>query len=100
MSGSGSRRPRLPVSLGESRQLFLRVVSILAFGLLVGIIGAVLAIVVVDSIFWLGDRLSAVTAGGAGPLNVVLLLCPVAGGLVVGLMMRGMSIRRAARVAD
>lgn len=100
MSGSGSRRPRLPVSLGESRQLFLRVVSILAFGLLVGITGAVLAIVVVDSIFWLGDRLSAVTAGSGGPLNVVLLLCPVAGGLVVGLMLRGMSIRRAARVAD
>ena len=100
MSGPGSRRPRLPVSLGESRQLFLRVVSILAFGLLVGITGAVLAIVVVDSIFWLGDRLSAVTAGSGGPLNVILLLCPVAGGLVVGLMLRGMSIRRAARVAD
>ena len=100
MSGPGSRRPRHPVSLGGSRHLFGRVVSILGFGLLVGVTGAVLAIVVVDAIFWLGGRLSAFAAGGAGPLNVVLLLCPVAGGLVVGLMLRGMSIRRASRVAD
>ncbi len=67
MSGPGSGRPRLPVSLGESRRLFLRVVSILAFGLLVGITGAVLAIVVVDVIFWLSGRMSAVVAGAPDP---------------------------------
>ena len=100
MSGNGGRKPGVPASLRESRLLFLRVVSILAFGLLVGIIGAVLAIVVVDSIAWLGRRLSALAAGRDGFPNIVLLLGPVAGGLVVGQLLRGMSLSRPVSVAD
>ncbi len=82
------------------RPLFERVGTILAFGLLVGITGALLAILVVGAIRWLDDQWSTRIGGYSGDFNLLLLLTPMVGGLVVGVLLLGMSHRRAATVAD
>lgn len=99
-SGTPDRHGRVsPLTTGP-RSLPRRIVSILAFGLVVGITGSVFAIAVVDSIIWLGRRLVDLDAATASSVHVVFLLGPVLGGLVVALLLRFKSDRRATGVAD
>ncbi len=102
MSRRGNREHRDPVSPGpgETRSLPRRIVSILVFGLVVGAVGSVLAIAMVDSILWIERQLFALDAETSGSIHFVLLFGPVLGGLAVGLMLRAMSNRRATNVSD
>ena len=82
------------VLLGVTR----RVVSILFFGIAAGAVGSVLSVALVETIFFLEKRLYSI--GTPGHFNLVWLLCPVAGGLVVGLLLKSTNARRAENVAD
>ncbi len=84
-----------PVSRHPYRTFFRRMVSLLGFSLLIGMLGAFLAVLVMDAIFWLGGQTVRYIDGRKGEFNIVLFLTPVVGGLAVGGLLLGMSNRRA-----
>ena len=97
--GSGNDPAVAPDNAGR-RSLLGRIAGILFFGLVVGTAGSLLAIAVVDTIVWLGDQLFALDNMAQGGISWVLLVGPVSGGLVVGLLLRGMSRHRPDGIAD
>lgn len=82
------------------RSVWLRVAGVLALGALAGILAALLANVFVAAVIWANDALlisprSRMMAGGAAALTLATVLVPAAGGLIVGLLHRGIAEGRA-----
>jgi len=82
------------------RSLVNRVVIILLFGVITGIAASFVALGFVDIIDWLADELIGKRSRSHPGFNLVLLLIPVAGGLLVGLLIRLTSDRTPDNVAS
>ena len=83
---------------GGDRSIPVRVVGILVFGVTIGIIGSLLAVGFVELISQLEMLLRS--RGNAGSFNIWWLLSPVAGGLVVGLLICRTRARRPETITD
>ena len=71
----------------QIRSVAVRVLVILLFGVAVGVIGSFLAVGFVEVIDWISNWVSTRDAAGSGDFHLVILIAPVAAGLVTGLLL-------------
>ncbi len=78
----------------------MRVINILLLGVGVGTIGSFIAVGLVDSIKWISVQVHDIQRSTISGIDPVILLVPVAGGLLVGGLVYLMSGRRPTNVTD
>ena len=79
-----------------------RIISILLFGVVVGCLASILAIIFVESFTFLYQSIigKSVEGGNSGDFNIWLLLLPVVGGLIVGALLHSKKESKLFTLAD
>ena len=80
---TGSRKPDKGYHL-QIRTLATRILTILLFGVAVGVTGSFLAVAFVEVIDWINDQLTATDATTVGRFHPVIFFAPVVAGLLTG----------------
>jgi CIC family chloride channel protein len=89
-----------PVFQPPGRNVAIRVITILSFGVAIGIIGSFLAVMFVEAIEWISSQLASRGSSEDISFRMVLLLAPVAGGFIVGGLLLLSSSSRPLSIAD
>ncbi len=84
----------------RQRSVLERVVTILLLGLITGTIGSFVAVGLVESIVWIARQISTIHRPSFAGVDPVILLAPVAGGLLVGALIYLTSSPRPTSLTD